>query len=658
MSRVTFPSTERPRASIILLAWKRIDLLLTCLRSLSDTLRSDIAYEVVVVLQEATPSLKDALRSQTEGVRLVESQVNLGFGGGCNLGVSVARGEYLVLLNDDCVVAPRWLDWLVATADANPLAGAVSSLILFPDGRIQEAGAVVWADGSATHVGREAPGDSLEWHFVRQVDYDSACSLLVTRRAWDKVGGFDSRYHPIYYEDVDLCLAIRDAGYQVLFEPRSRLWHHESASAEDFFKRFLFRRNQKQLQQKWAAILDCHIPAEPSSPAAVARAAWRARGAPRRVLIIDDRVPESSSGTGRMLTAALDLAASGYAVSVCPATGVEHTPPDALVSAGVAIVPGDIHSHLACAWVNYEVVIVCGPHNFKRFGRVVRRYQSSAVLIYDCETLSWRCLAQQATLVADTSERARFEHAAATIRALEERIVVECEGAVAASKEEAELLARVRDCCPISLVSRTHISLALGQRTFDERIGVVYVADWLPRTASASTDGLRWFAGSVLPLVRESIPWIRVHVAGAHPPPDVLELADANLIFEGHVPDLTALFDRTRVAITPRRFGAGVEVTTVQALQNGVPVVSTSCGTLGIDTHGLEAIDVSDDPRDFARMLVTLLTDRVQWQARRSAIADVLRRWKNDVSYRSWSVVIAEALGRRHRGRLASPAEN
>src|SRR6185503_12599473 len=105
MSRVTFPSTERPRASIILLAWKRIDLLLTCLRSLSDTLRSDIAYEVVVVLQEATPSLKDALRSQTEGVRLVESQVNLGFGGGCNLGVSVASGEYLVLLNDDCVVA-------------------------------------------------------------------------------------------------------------------------------------------------------------------------------------------------------------------------------------------------------------------------------------------------------------------------------------------------------------------------------------------------------------------------------------------------------------------------------------------------------------------------------------------------------------------------
>src|SRR5262245_50962957 len=130
MSQLVFPAVDRPRASIILLAWKQVDLLLTCMRSLSDTI-SSVDFEVIVVSNDAPQPIKDALRSQTVGVRLVEAHVNLGFAGGCNLGASVARGEHLVLLNDDCTVAPGWLEWLISTAESNPRAGAVGSLVLF-----------------------------------------------------------------------------------------------------------------------------------------------------------------------------------------------------------------------------------------------------------------------------------------------------------------------------------------------------------------------------------------------------------------------------------------------------------------------------------------------------------------------------------------------
>ena len=659
MPRLVFPDVERPRASIILLAWRRVDLLLACLRSLSDTIRRDVQYEVIVVSNDAPQQFRDALNSQVDCVRLLEARTNLGFASGCNLGASVARGEYLVLLNDDCVVAPGWLDWLVTTADANPQAGAVGSLVLFPDGRIQEAGAVILADGTTMPVGRTTPGDSLDWHFVRQVDYVSACSLLVTRRAWDHVGGFDSEYYPAYYEDVDLCLALREKGHQVLLEPRSRVWHHESASSDGLFRRFLFERNHNRLQQKWATTLQWQVPREPTMPAALIRAAWRARGAPTRILIIDDRVPEPSlgSGFGRMFTAVLELAASGYAVSVCPTTGVDGVPPDALVSAGVAIVSGDLERHLSCPWVNYEAVIVSRPHNFERMGNVVRTCQPNAVLLYDCEALVWRRLTRQARLATDAGERDGLQRAAAEMRALEERIVVECDVAVTVSKEEAELLAGVEGCCPISPLLPADTSVAFGRQGFDERFGVAYVTGWLAGAGSPNADGLRWFVSSVLPLVRRSIPWARVHVTGANPPSDLLELADPNLLFEGHVTDLSALYSRTRVVIAPIRFGAGVKVKTVQALQHGVPVVSTSCGSEGIDTYGLDAIAVADDPRDFAGLLVTLLTDRVQWEARRIAIADLVRRWENDTTTRSWPVVIVEALGRRHRGRVALLAE-
>ena len=107
---------------------------------------------------------------------------------------------------------------------------------------------------------------------------------------------------------------------------------------------------------------------------------------------------------------------------------------------------------------------------------------------------------------------------------------------------------------------------------------MAYVAGWLGGTGSPNADGFRWFVANVLPLVRQTIPWVRVHVAGANPPPNLLELADANLLFVGHVADISAFYGRTRVVISPSRFGAGVEVETVQALQHGVPVVSTSCG--------------------------------------------------------------------------------
>lgn len=660
MSRLVFHTVEQPRASIILLAWKRVDLLFTCLRSLSDTIGRRVEYEVIVVSNDAPQSFKDRLRSQTDGVRLVESQVNMGFAGGCNLGASVARGEYLILLNDDCVVAPGWLEWLISTADANPRAGAVGSLVLFPDGRIQEAGAVIWADGSTMLVGRGTPGDSLEWHFVREVDYSSACSLLVTRRAWDQVGGFSSDYYPAYYEDVDLCLAIRNAGYHVLLEPRSRVWHHEAASSDRLFRDFLFKRNQSRLQQKWTTTLQWQLPAEPTSPAALARAAWRARGAPTRILIVDDIVPEPSlgSGYGRMFRAALELAANGYAIALFPTAGIHGAPPDALVSAGVAIVPGDLQTHVACPWINYDTVIVSRPHNFERVGTMMRVYQPNAVLLYDCEALFWRRLALQATVVTDEGERDSLQRAAAAMRQLEEKIVVECDAAVTVSRQEAELLSNIEGCCPISPLLPADASIVYGTQGFDERFGVAYVAGWLAGTGSPNADGLRWFVSDVLPLVRLHIPWVRVQVTGANPPADLLDLSDPNVLFVGHVTDISAFYARTRVVISPIRFGAGVKVKTVQALQHGVPVVSTSCGSEGIETYGLDAIGVADDPRDFASLIVTLLSDKEQWEARRIAIADLVHRWENDTDSSSWPGVIADALERRHRGRLALLAES
>jgi GT2 family glycosyltransferase len=161
------------------------------------------------MLNGAAPEVEAFVHMKAGGVRLAHSRVNLGFAGGNNRAAECARGEYLVLLNDDTLVEPGWLDWLVSAADANPRAGAVGSCVLFSDGRIQEAGSLIWSDGSTMPVARGVESESLDWHFARPVDYASACSLLVRRNTWEAVGGLDEGYYPAYYEDVDLCLAIR-----------------------------------------------------------------------------------------------------------------------------------------------------------------------------------------------------------------------------------------------------------------------------------------------------------------------------------------------------------------------------------------------------------------------------------------------------------------
>jgi hypothetical protein len=169
--------------------------------------------------------------------------------------------------------------------------------VFFPDGRIQEAGTVIWADGSTLPVGRELPGEARSWHFVRKVDYVSACSLMVRRHAWEEVGGFDTEYYPAYYEDVDLCLALRERDYSVLLEPRSRVSHHESASSDARFKQFL-QPEPKSNTTEMGGCASFQEPPQSWSDAALSRVVSCARGAIGRILVVDDRIQNPSIGSG------------------------------------------------------------------------------------------------------------------------------------------------------------------------------------------------------------------------------------------------------------------------------------------------------------------------------------------------------------------------
>lgn len=256
--RVTVPSVPSPEVSIVVLAWRLGDELLDCLDALAAQ-RGAPPFEVVVVANGVVAAARAAL-DLVDGAVLVELDENVGFGGGCAAGASAATGTALVFVNDDAVAEPDWLARLAARARADDHPAAVGSLLLDTEGTVQEAGSRVLSTAGTVQFGRGLSVDdarSAGLLVSREVDYCSAAALWVDRVAFDAVGGFDERFAPAYFEDVDLQFRLRLAGRPVVVAPDAVVRHSSGASTDamPFYREFLGLRNGATFRARWADTL-------------------------------------------------------------------------------------------------------------------------------------------------------------------------------------------------------------------------------------------------------------------------------------------------------------------------------------------------------------------------------------------------------------------
>ena len=246
-----------PEVSIVVLFTDKTGYLIECLAALG-SLEPEPAHEVLVVAN-GTPATQLKTLRQREDIVLLPVPANLGFAGGNNWGARFARGQFLVFLNDDTAVESDWLRQLAATAQGDNEAGAVGSRLLNSDGSLQEAGAILWNDGTTSQVGSGLRPENKRFNQEREVDYASGCGLLVKREAWDAAGGFDENYFPAYHEDVDLCLQMRNLGFRVLFSPHARVRHHGGGSMDPVYRDFAAQKNGRYFIRKWEQTLKLHL---------------------------------------------------------------------------------------------------------------------------------------------------------------------------------------------------------------------------------------------------------------------------------------------------------------------------------------------------------------------------------------------------------------
>src|SRR5688500_9423883 len=196
------PHADAPRASIVIPVFDQFEHTLACLRALAAHPPAT-AVEVIVVDDGSSDDTAAAL-PQVAGLRYHRRAANGGFVAACNDGAALARGEFLVFLNNDTVPQPGWLDALLDTFVEHPGTGLAGAQLIYADGRLQEAGGIAFADGGGSNYGRFGAPDDPRSSYLREADYCSGAAIAIARTLFTGLGGFDTRYAPAYYEDTDL----------------------------------------------------------------------------------------------------------------------------------------------------------------------------------------------------------------------------------------------------------------------------------------------------------------------------------------------------------------------------------------------------------------------------------------------------------------------
>jgi GT2 family glycosyltransferase len=262
---IDFSLPRTPRLSILLVLYNRAELTLTCLRSLKPHL-NEAAAEVIFVdnaSRDETPLLLERLR----GAKVIRNVENRGFAHAVNQAASKARGEHLLLLNNDTEVLGDSVATAVRFFSAHEDVGAVGGRILLLDGSLQEAGCAIWREGHVQQYGRGNDPQAPEYHFQRDVDYCSGTFLLTRRKLFCSLGGLDTHYSPAYFEDVDFCVRLWRLGWRVVYLPDVVVRHYENASsANPAEPQLLYERNHRLFVAKHADWLAWKCSSATTSP--------------------------------------------------------------------------------------------------------------------------------------------------------------------------------------------------------------------------------------------------------------------------------------------------------------------------------------------------------------------------------------------------------
>jgi GT2 family glycosyltransferase len=625
-------SSDASPCTAVVVLHNKVHLTYRCLRALSQQLA--VRLSLVVVDNASTDGTAALLDRLAGSVQVIRNSDNRHFLHACNQAFALLDpgAGAVALVNNDAQLEPLALAEALSTLQRFPSAGAVSGMVLHPDGRLQEAGSVLFADGSCLGVGRRAEAFEPLWNVRRPVDYGSGCLLVVRADLLQQLGGFDSAYAPAYYEETDLCLRLQSSGKSVLYEPACRARHVEFGSSDGRFEavrplmeahRLLLveRHRQRLMGQPNAVGFDATDPRQllnhlPRGP---------------RLLWIDDNRPSATAGAGfaRLDAVIKALADMGCWVTVFATDGLMG-PADQRASSDYELLCGsrdDLQFLLERRQGFYSHLCASRQHNIQMLRDLLPLLpQPQPVLLADVESLF---------SVREWS-RSCFERNGVPLQQVEPALV-------SGLPEELASLSGFDRLLAVSAAERELMAAGTGKPCWTVGHGLALVDPPASYTSSEGVlflgairgcgspnfDSLQWLLEEILPcLVQlsggDSLP---ITVAGHHDPQLVGPLYAAlqerfpQVQCLGFCADLDGLMQRHRVFLAPTRFAAGLPHKVHQAAAHGLPVVTTPLIASQMSWEPGRDLLVGQTASALAEALLKLHGDRQLWQT----IADAAR---------------------------------
>ena len=608
-STLSFPVFEKPSVSIVIPVFNKYQYTFHCLKSILDHTDEE-SYEVIVV-DDLSSDKTQTMLAGIKGITVISNEENLGFINSCNKGAESAKGQFLLLLNNDTEVRDGWLKAMRQTFQDFPDAGLVGARLEFADGTLQEAGGIVWQDGSAWNYGRGDDPNNPMYNYCRQVDYCSGACLMIPLNDFSALGGFDTHYVPAYYEDTDLAFKVRETGKKVYYQPNATLTHFEGVTSGtdtgSGIKKYQ-QINHKKFFSRWEETLKQHRPN--------ARLPYleKERHVQKRILIIDARVlmPDRDSGSLRMFNILKILQNIGYKVTFFPANlhcHNKYTPQMQAIGIECLYVPyvKSIGNYLEEYGQYFNAVILSRADTAEMFIDDVKQYCTNAKIIFDTVDLHFLREEREAKLTRDKI----LADSAAMRKTQELALARKADTTLVVSPVELDLFKEEAPDVNVNLLSNIHQLYETGN-SFKERKDILFIGGF---EHPPNTDAMLWFLDAIFPIVQKENPDIRLIIIGGHVPEELKNKANDSIIITGFVGDIKPLFDKIRLSIAPLRYGAGVKGKINSSMSFGVPVVATNIAAEGMKLVHEKDVLIADEPEEFTREIMRLYFDATLWQA-------------------------------------------
>lgn len=626
--RLSFPKAERPQVSIIIPVYNQIHYTYLCLLSILNC-TDDVSYEILIaddVSDDATAHLEEF----TENITICRNETNQGFLKNCNQAAKAARGRYLMFLNNDTQVTEGWLSSLVTLLESDPAIGMAGSKLVYPDGRLQEAGGIIWSDGSGWNYGRLDNPDKAEYNYVKDVDYISGAAILLSRELWEQIGGFDRRYAPAYCEDSDLAFEVRRAGFRVVYQPLSRVIHYEGISnGTDVngggLKRYQVENSEK-LKDKWKQELACQC--ENTGSPNPFRARERSMGKPV-ILVVDHYVPTYDKDAGSKTTFQyLEMfLKKGYVVKFLGDNFLHEEPyTTVLLQMGIEVLYGQEYQAGIWDWLErngkeIDFAYLNRPHIASKYVDYIKEH-TNAKIIYYGHDLHFLREFREYELTGDPQKKRDSEY----WKGIEFTLMRKAAAVYYPSRVETEAIRAVDPDIKVKAITAYVYENFLEHlnQDFGKREGLLFVGGF---AHPPNADAVLWFAREIFPKIRQTLD-INFYVVGSRVTDEITALGQpgSGIIVKGFVSEdeLTRLYASCRIVVVPLRYGAGIKGKVVEALYNGAPIVTTSVGSEGIPDVE-KVLVVRDRPETFAQAVAELYADTARLKELAASTQEYIR---------------------------------